>query len=138
MDIPIKRKLLKKETHNHQVCFRLSSKLLCNDLLKHGVMPNKSFKIKLPNISDIFLPHFIRGYFDGDGCVYTCTKETKKKNQIRIHISSNLEFLTGVNSAINIVDFKIRKTEVFLEDIYLHTWIAIIFTTICIHQQLFL
>ena len=45
------------------------SKKFCKDLLKLGCMPDKSFKITLPNklLSDEMMRHFVRGYFDGDG-----------------------------------------------------------------------
>ena len=35
-----------------------------------GVIPNKTRKLVCPDIPDNLLPHFVRGYFDGDGSVY--------------------------------------------------------------------
>lgn len=43
---------------------------MCNDLLKIGVVSNKSLNIKFPDIKINLLCHFIRGYFDGDGSIY--------------------------------------------------------------------
>ena len=40
-----------------------------NDLEKLGCVPNKSLILKRPNIDNSLVNHFIRGYFDGDGCV---------------------------------------------------------------------
>lgn len=41
---------------------------LRNDIIKHGVTPNKSKELSLPNLPDNLMRHYIRGYFDGDGC----------------------------------------------------------------------
>ena len=38
-----------------------------NNLNTHGVIPNKSYKTKLPSIQNNMYRHFIRGYYDGDG-----------------------------------------------------------------------
>lgn len=34
-----------------------------------GVNFRKTFDLKMPNIPDEMIRHFIRGYFDGDGCI---------------------------------------------------------------------
>ncbi|WP_409254075.1 LAGLIDADG family homing endonuclease [Bacillus sp. SCS-153A] len=46
------------------------SKVMKDDLITlHGITPNKSLTLNFPKIPSRFLPHFIRGYFDGDGFV---------------------------------------------------------------------
>lgn len=55
---------------------RFYSSKLVHDLGQHGVIPNKTMTIRFPNINKNLYADFIRGYFDGDGCV--C--ENKKKN----------------------------------------------------------
>jgi hypothetical protein len=47
----------------------LCSEKLSKDLHKIGCMQNKTFKVKFPALPDNILRHFVRGYFDGDGCV---------------------------------------------------------------------
>lgn len=47
----------------------ISNKKLCEDLIKHGCIPNKSLVLKFPNLREDLIRHFIRGYFDGDGCI---------------------------------------------------------------------
>lgn len=49
---------------------RIGNKNLYGALIKLGIYPSKSLTVKLPNIPTEFLSHFVRGYFDGDGCVY--------------------------------------------------------------------
>lgn len=51
----------------------ISSKKMCDQLLKLGCMPRKSLVLKFPTNRQVpkkFIKHFIRGYFDGDGCFY--------------------------------------------------------------------
>jgi hypothetical protein len=49
----------------------LNSKILIEDLRKLGVVQNKSLILTFPDyIPDNFMHDFIRGYFDGDGCIY--------------------------------------------------------------------
>ena len=55
---------------------RFYSYKLVSDLKKYGVVPNKTSSIRFPSIDEKYYSDFIRGYFDGDGCV--C--EDKKKN----------------------------------------------------------
>jgi len=43
---------------------------LVDDLIKHGCVQNKTQKIRFPILKNELIQHFIRGYFDGDGCIY--------------------------------------------------------------------
>ena len=51
-----------------------NNKIIWNKLNNLGCKPNKSLTLEFPNInifSNIYLiKHFIRGYVDGDGCIY--------------------------------------------------------------------
>lgn len=42
---------------------------MVNDLIKHGCIENKTNNINPPNLDDKYIRHFIRGFFDGDGCI---------------------------------------------------------------------
>ena len=46
-----------------------SGKKIVKDLEDKGVFPNKTFTIKYPVIDEKLERHFLRGYFDGDGCI---------------------------------------------------------------------
>lgn len=50
--------------------FKIGSHEIYNDLIKYGLYPNKSLTIEFPDVPRKYLSHFIRGYFDGDGCIY--------------------------------------------------------------------
>lgn len=49
--------------------FNLNNKKICNDLISLGCKKRKSGHEKIPNIPDDLIRHFIRGFFDGDGCI---------------------------------------------------------------------
>lgn len=49
---------------------KIGSHEIYNDLLMHGLYPNKSLDMEFPEIPLEYTGHFIRGYFDGDGCIY--------------------------------------------------------------------
>lgn len=53
------------------------SNILCNALALYGVVPNKAPKLLFPQLPEHLMPHYIRGYFDGDGCVHTVKGTTK-------------------------------------------------------------
>lgn len=46
------------------------SHIMRDDLIKQGCGPRKTFNITMPNLSENLMPHFLRGLFDGDGCIY--------------------------------------------------------------------
>lgn len=71
-------KLLPKKQLNwkNQYLLELTNKIIYNDLVNFGVSPNKTFYITFPNwIEKKIISHFIRGYFDGDGCLYKSKNE---------------------------------------------------------------
>ena len=59
---------------------KLYSKHICETMIKHGCPPAKSFIIKYPAWLDEALhSHFIRGLFDGDGCLTFRSKQREWK-----------------------------------------------------------
>jgi intein-encoded DNA endonuclease-like protein len=51
------------------VHFNVHSQQLHKDLKALGCMPAKTFKLKFPELPKPLISHFVRGYFDGDGCI---------------------------------------------------------------------
>ena len=86
------------------ICNKHISKTLAN----LGMIQAKTFKLQYPNISNTMNKHFIRGYFDGDGCInfFILKKYKYFKCQFRIIGTENFYFPVIVNS----FDF-IPKTE---------------------------
>lgn len=48
---------------------QIGSKRLFEQLLTLGFIPNKSLKLQMPAVPEKMFANFVRGYFDGDGCV---------------------------------------------------------------------
>lgn len=82
-----------RQVKNHgSIRTNISSKILIEDLKKYGVIQNKTYTdMHLPIVSDdILLKHFIRGYFDGDGCfTYFIRKPNPKNREINYRISAH-------------------------------------------------
>lgn len=102
------------KNNNKQVSLAKSSKKLYDDLLLNGLYPRKSYenkdKLNIPDIDDKLMPHFIRGFFDADGSVYT---QASRKNLIRIEFTSvSKTFITQLNDYLmkhHINSWKIRE-----------------------------
>lgn len=78
---------LKQNKNTGVYMLNLSSKIMKNDIINlHGIMPNKSLDVKFPYVPEEYLSHFIRGYFDGDGCIY------ENKNFVNI-VGGSLDFM---------------------------------------------
>lgn len=60
----------RKETLTHASFLRTYNKTFCNNLMKHGIVNNRSFIKNIPETIDlIYIPDFIRGLWDGDGSI---------------------------------------------------------------------
>ncbi|MFH1527353.1 MAG: LAGLIDADG family homing endonuclease [Bacteroidota bacterium] len=62
---------------------QIGSNTLYKSLLSLGMTPNKSLTLKFPKIKPSRLKDFIRGYFDGDGCVYLKRHFIKARGKFR-------------------------------------------------------
>ena len=62
----------KQKSFNQKTGYRIQigSKKMYNNLLSLGMCSRKSLVLQMPVVPQKYLGHFIRGYFDGDGCVY--------------------------------------------------------------------
>ena len=67
-------------------------KELKEDFISNGCLPRKSFEnrdnLHIPTLPKILYPHFIRGYFDGNGGCTVSQLESNKKTQKRVYIYS--------------------------------------------------
>ena len=99
---PIKRGIEKdnpyKKTDNkklHQCSISINSKDLVKSLIKMGLSGNKTYSLNssiIKYVPEDLIRHFLRGYFDGDGCI-SWDKRYKCGNKSTIHVAGNLEFL---------------------------------------------
>lgn len=68
--------------HTHTSLVRLYCKDIANQLIKLGVVPTKTYKKEYPKC-DKFFWHFLRGFLDGDGCLYL-----DKNNKLVMHFTN--------------------------------------------------
>lgn len=77
----------------------VNNKKICEDLSRLGCVPTKTLVLSFPvssQVPDNLLRHFIRGYFDGDGCIHV----NKEKRECSINFIGTLEFLTRLQSIL--------------------------------------
>lgn len=96
---------------NNKIKCRLcySSVEMCTDLANLGCFRNKSLTCTFPTFLDkSLIRHFIRGYFDGDGCVWVgkrktmTVKDKTRASGFRERIVQNVKFtITGNATFIN-------------------------------------
>ena len=83
----------------------LTSNYTVNMLKKWGVIENKTFYIKWPDfLRDDLIPHFIKGYSDGDGSVVI-----DKNNRFHWVISGTEELLNGIKHYFKKDELKLEK-----------------------------
>lgn len=61
---------LNNKKHQNQYSIQINSKMVSKDLEKYGITQNKSLTAIFPDIPEELYSHFIRGVFDGDGCIH--------------------------------------------------------------------
>lgn len=82
------------------------SNLMVNRLFELGCVNNKTFKIMFPDIDLNLIKHFVRGYFDGDGCI------SKIKNKwYHVTIAGNESFITSLKKFL--VDSGVYKIYIY-------------------------
>jgi hypothetical protein len=82
----------------------LNGRYLSNRLKEKGCHRAKSFTITFPQwLDENLTKHFVRGYFDGDGCIYI------HQDQLGIEIISTQEMITSLSELLKInIDVKPR------------------------------
>ena len=84
---------------------QIGSKEWFTDLTALGFTQNKSLTLVFPRIPEEYLGHFVRGYFDGDGCAYLKEHFAKDRNKNRwifraLFTSGSLFFLESLWQAL--------------------------------------
>ncbi|OGG74010.1 hypothetical protein A3A40_01350 [Candidatus Kaiserbacteria bacterium RIFCSPLOWO2_01_FULL_54_20] len=84
---------------------RIGSHTLYNRLFEIGMTPRKSLTMRFPAVPQKYLNSFVRGYFDGDGCVflekYYGTDHSHATKRMRtIFTSGSRRFLWTLNDQL--------------------------------------
>lgn len=90
--------------------FKIVNKTMWSDLYKLKLYPRKSLTMsKFPNISNEVMNHFIRGYFDGDGSIFSYIDTYDNRLRNNIEIIGTEKFLTIMQNIL-IENCDIKKT----------------------------
>lgn len=97
----------KKDNWKDLYKLQIGSKEIFSDLIKLGFTQNKSKTLVFPSISKKCLPHFIRGYFDGDGGVYFYDLYRKDRGKRYKYLMSS--FTSGSKSFLDRLYYYLKK-----------------------------
>lgn len=85
--------------------YAFCSKKVKEDLINLGCVPKKSLILKFPTEKQVpnhLIHHFIRGYFDGDGCISKATRDKNLTFKSAVSVMSTEHFLNGIVKSLNI------------------------------------
>jgi len=88
----------KVHSHVHHVSF--TNRHMFERLLYLGVMPNKSLQLQKVSVHRKYFVHFLRGYFDGDGCFSWGTRPRHRTPRVSFTCGSR-QFLKWIESRVS-------------------------------------
>lgn len=92
----------RKESYKNQYLIRFNSVKLCEDMSILGCVKAKSHYTYFPNIKEEYWSHFIRGLFDGDGCIHINYKDKNGNNKLRFSIMGNEKLIEKIQKILSI------------------------------------
>ena len=100
-----------RNNEQNQYRIQIGSIEMCDDLRKLGFDERKTKRLRLPKIPNKIFSHFVRGYFDGDGNVWSgLMRKNRKTRSLAIQTvftSCSKDFLDSLKS--NLETFGIFK-----------------------------
>ena len=96
---------------------RVGNKAIYNSLSEVGLISSKSLIVRMPDVPKSYFKDFVRGYFDGDGCVYL--ERSKGKGGKLIIRKLSVIFTSGSREFLNdlLLDLKenldLRQTKIY-------------------------
>lgn len=104
------------------------SNKMAEDLSKFGIVPRKSFITYLPKIKEEFMPHLVRGIFDGDGSIIAKINDKTNRFIHAISFCGSFDLMTDIsnycdeilklNQKPNVYSYKDRQlSEIKLQNI---------------------
>lgn len=98
-----KNKIEVRERKNSKTYgIRFTSQVAYDFLLSNCVTPRKSLTVKFPDIPKEYQRDFIRGVFDGDGCVRFCKRKDRKNSYTYSFdiAGASKEFITSLQEVL--------------------------------------
>ena len=104
-DMPIRTKV-NKASGKTIYYLTIQHPKIVSDMIKFGIVKKKSHVTKYPKIKDIFNRHFIRGVFDGDGCL-SSSKQTKNYLKYTFSIVGSESLILSIKEIIEQQNIKV-------------------------------
>lgn len=101
-----KKKCFTNDVIKYSYRFSICSANIKHDLIKLGCYPEKTYTLKFPTEKQApskLIHHFLRGYIDGDGCIYTSSR------RISLEVLGTFDFLNGYKKWVCLGHSKIYK-----------------------------
>jgi len=118
-------RLRRKKTENTSYRIQIGSIAMCNDLRKLGFSERKTKSLAIPNVPKKYFSDFVRGYFDGDGNVWSgLTHKESKSPSLTIQTvftSCSLDFLEKLKDKLAIFGIspgRIREKDGYYRLVY--------------------
>lgn len=110
---------------------RTYSKYFCDSLIKHNIVPDKTYRSEYPTVDD-YRHAFVRGFFDGDGCIshfaqgYLQIHFTNPNRDFLEYLKNVIDEEIGISGTIykendmkyRLYYFRVEDTKKFLDWIY--------------------
>lgn len=102
---PLSYRVSRNTNHCNQYTFCISSKHISSRLSELGCIRAKSTILTFPEwINSELVRHFIRGYFDGDGCIHI------GKRQTVVNLTGTSSLITAIQDIL-IKEIRLKKTK---------------------------
>lgn len=114
-----------KKEHQNQFSIVISNKKMYNDVIRLGLYPDKTYDLNFKKVfTDKLMNHFLRGYFDGDGCICVYNREKKyfSKKQKKEVIYSRVVGEVSFVGSIFMIEF---LEKYFLENLEIKSYLRI-------------
>lgn len=95
-----------------QAYCQIKDKKMALDLADKGCVNNKSLTLTFPpkdKLSPMLYSHFIRGYFDGDGCLTWSISGKNKRRNYKINFVGTKSFLTSLKKILKKENLALAK-----------------------------
>lgn len=80
----------------------ICSRTMFYDLISLGVTPVKTYTVKwVDQCPEEFIPHMIRGIFDGDGCIHVIKEKCRPQNTLSINITGTESCMIGIKESFS-------------------------------------
>ena len=87
----------------------ITSEKLCSDLMCHGMTPHKETRTQPINIPEELTSHFIRGYFDGDGCICLRKSHDILHKRAVVSFAGKFELLSYIRDVLTKVGISYKQ-----------------------------